>query len=972
MKTGGKVVPNFAVLCHFISYFFYVEMFRLSFTLLLVVIGVFAAAQTPASQRLFGHDKHKSLQNTSIATTIETQNIGPSVFSCRVTDLDVNPDDPTEFYVAYASGGLWHTKNNGTTFEPIFDREASMTIGDITVDWKNRRIWVGTGESNSSRSSYAGTGIYSSTDNGKNWNHHGLNESHHIGRVVLHPTNPNIIWVAVLGHLYSENADRGVYRSTDGGRSWQRTLFVDNNSGAIDLCVDPTDPNIVYAATWYRTRRAWEFIGAGEGSGIWKSTDGGATFQRTQKGFPTGKNVGRIGLAIGKNAEGKTVLYASLDNQDPKPEDKSTNDEVLKAEQFRKMTAAQFAELNDEKLSDYLQKNDFPEKYTPAAVKELIKSNKIKPEALADYIEDANFKLFNANYIGAEVYKSEDGANTWTKTHKDPIEQMFFTYGYYFSNIRCHPTQPNRVYLLGYLVITSNDGGATWENINGDNVHPDHHALWVNPARPDHLINGNDGGVNISWDNGKSWILCNQPPVGQFYFVTADNADPYNVYGGAQDNGVWVGPSTYSASSEWQQTGDYPYNSLLGGDGMQVQVDPRDNITVYTGFQFGNYFRINRLSGTRTRITPQHELGERPLRWNWQTPILLSTHQSDVLYMGANRLYRSFNRGNTWEAISGDLTTGGKAGNVPFGTLTAISESPLKFGLIYTGSDDGLIHVTRDGGDTWTNITGTLPAGLWVSEVIASIHKKERVYAVLNGYRNDNFMPIVVRSDDYGATWVAIIGGLPEEPCNALIEDPENPDLLYLGTDAGVYFTLDQGQNWMALGKEFPSVPVHDLAFQRKNKDLIIGTHGRSMYRAQVAHLQQLTPEVQAKVVHVFDIKKKRFAQGWGKKTTWKPAEDPKLPVTFYVREGGEAKWSVKTEKGLELNNGAIVANKGLNKFDYNLAINPDALKKYTKEFELKETPKSSDTGNVYLQKGKYIFSIKINSQTTEQSFIIE
>ena len=313
------------------------------------------------------------------------------------------------------------------------------------------------------------------------------------------------------------------------------------------------------------------------------------------------------------------------------------------------------------------------------------------------------------------MYRSDDGGLTWKRTHDGPLDQMFFTYGYYFSNIRCMADNPDQVYLIGFFIIRSDDGGKTWKNINGDNVHVDHHALWLNPSRPGHLVNGNDGGLNISWDNGASWLKCNNPPVGQFYAVAADDDEPYNVYGGAQDNGVWTGPSDYTASTEWHQNGQYPYKELVSGDGMQVRVDTRDNNTVYAGFQFGYYFRINKRTGDRKPVTPRHELGERPLRFNWQTPIWLSRHQQDVLYFGANKLYRSFDKGEQWEAISGDLTGGGAKGNVPYGTLTSICESPLKFGLLYAGSDDGLLHVTRDGGETWTRISDSLPQQLWVT-----------------------------------------------------------------------------------------------------------------------------------------------------------------------------------------------------------------------------------------------------------------
>ena len=510
--------------------------------------GTVAFAQqpspTPAESRLQSYEQRKALAAHSLVAQVPAANIGPSIFSCRVTDVDVNPADPTEMYVAYASGGLWHTTNNGTSFTPVFDHEASMTIGDIAVDWASGVIWVGTGENNSSRSSYAGTGMYRSADGGKTWEWRGLPESHHIGRVVLHPNNPDVLWVAVLGHLYSPNPERGVYKSTDGGKTWNRTLFADENSGAIDLCLDPANPDILYAATWQRERRAWNFSGAGQGSGIWKSTDGGQTWTRlntAESGFPSGPYVGRIGLCAGRSGN-QTVLYACLDNQQPKPKKEDKKGDAITKDDLRAMSKTDFLKLNDARLGTFLKNNDFPEKYTAKKVKDLVEKNKITPLTLVEYLEDANSNLFETNYTGAEVYRSDDGGLHWRKTHDEPLDGINFTYCYYFSNIRCLPNDPDQVYLLGFYIISSQDGGKTWKSINGDNVHVDHHSLWLNPARPGHLVNGNDGGLNISWDNGASWIKCNNPPVGQFYAVATDNAESYQVYGGAQDNGVWVGP----------------------------------------------------------------------------------------------------------------------------------------------------------------------------------------------------------------------------------------------------------------------------------------------------------------------------------------------------------------------------------------------------------------------------------------------
>lgn len=942
-------------------------------------------AATPAEQRFNAFEQRKGLKTNSLLQPVKAVNIGPTIFSCRVTDLDVNPSDPTEMYVAYASGGLWHTSSNGTRFEPLFDHEASMTIGDIAVDWRNNIIWVGTGEANSSRSSYAGTGIYRSADKGKTWEWRGLPESHHISRILLHPTDPNTLWVAVLGHLYTPNAERGIFKSTDGGKTWQKTLFVNDNSGCIDLVADPSNPDILYAASWERTRSAWNFDGDGEGSGIWKSTDGGNNWVRLNNGkggFPSGPEVGRIGLASGKK-DGKTILYACVDNHAAQPK-KDKKEDVLSKDQLRNMSKEDFLKLSDEKIEGYLKKNDFPEKYSVSKVRELIEKGKFKPVALVEYLEDANASLFETEYTGAELYRSEDGGATWKRTHDDAIEQMFFTYGYYFSNVRCMPDDADKVYMIGFYIIRSEDGGKTWKNINGDNVHVDHHALWINPARPGHLVNGNDGGLNISWDNGESWVKCNSPEVGQFYAVTTDEAEPYNVYGGAQDNGVWAGPSDYTYSDGWLQTGVYPYKELMSGDGMQVQVDPRDNNTVYTGFQFGNYFRVNKATGDTKPITPQHELGERPLRFNWQTPIWLSRHQQDVLYFGANKMYRSFNQGNDWEAISGDLTQGGKAGNVPYGTLTSICESPMKFGLLYAGSDDGLLHVTRDGGETWTKISDGLPQNLWVSRVTASSHEKSRVYVSLSGYRWDDFNAYLYVSEDYGKTWTRLAEkSLPAEPINVVKEDPENPDVLYVGTDHNAYVSLDRGQNFQCLSPELPDVPVHDMAIQAKAAELVLGTHGRSMFKVDISNIQKMSSREKLPEVAVLSSEKVKFSKNWGKKQPYKAAEDPEMALWYSVKNAGVVNWSVKyKDSGLTLQNGKAEAVPGMNKLVYTLDFKESTLDKYKDALEKqgskdkkpkKETEiEKADTGKLYLRKGVYTFILEKDGKTAEKEFTIE
>jgi photosystem II stability/assembly factor-like uncharacterized protein len=936
---------------------------------------------TPAESRLNGYKQRQNLQGNSVLKNIEPESIGPSIFSCRVTDLEVDPADPSHFYVAYASGGLWYTESNGTRFSPVFDKQASMTIGDIAVDWQHHVIWVGTGESNSSRSSYAGTGIYRSDDGGKHWEWRGLPESHHIARIVVSPDNPDVLWVAVLGHLYTPNSERGVFKTTDGGKTWRRTLFVDDRTGAVDLVADPVNPGTLYAATWQRERQAWNFSGAGAGSGIWKSIDGGENWSRlntTESGFPSGEKTGRIGLAAGRK-NGRTVLYASIDNQNSKETKPKSKTDALSKDQLKTISVADFLKLPNDKLKDYLRANDFPEQYTARKIKDMVEKGTITPMTLVDYLEDANNNLFETDYIGAEVYRSEDSGTSWKRTHTEPMDVLFFTYGYYFSNIRCQLDNPDQVYLLGFYAVRSDDGGKNWKNISGDNVHADHHALWLNPNRPGHLINGNDGGLNISWDNGASWIKCNNPPVGQFYAITVDNAEPYNLYGGAQDNGIWYGPSNYKASDDWHQSGQYPYKELVGGDGMQVAVDTRDNNTVYGGFQFGNYFKINKKTGKQDFITPKHTLGERPLRFNWQTPIWLSRHNQDVLYIGANKLYRSFDQGENWEAISGDLTTGGLKGNVPYGTLTSVHESPLKFGLLYTGSDDGLIHVTRDGGETWTKISDSLPQKRWVSRVVASSHAKSRVYASLNGYRWDDFSAYVYMSDDYGNHWTRIGTDLPDEPVNVVREDPVNQDLLYVGTDHGLYVSLDRGKSFQAMGSNFPDAPVHDLVIQSKTNDLLVGTHGRSAFRINVSNIQHLNREVLAETIHLFELQTVKYSRNWGRKQAWQAIKDPALTVPFYTDLAGKVNWTVRTKDSLLLNKGVLDCIKGINTFTFALDFNPEALSKYQKALNTinKDQKKpieltQADSKKYYLYKGTYLFEMEKDGKRVSQEFTIE
>ncbi|RYZ53052.1 MAG: glycosyl hydrolase, partial [Chitinophagaceae bacterium] len=594
-----------------------------SLLLSLTSVSILSNAQgkpTSAEDRLKVVQQRASLEKASVLNSISFRSVGPTVMSGRVVDIDANPDDPTEFYVGYASGGVWHTTNNGQSFTPLFDSIEIQTIGDIAVNWKTGAIWVGTGEVNSSRSSYAGMGVYKSTDKGKTWKWIGLPDSHHIGKIQLHPTDANIAWVAVLGHLYSPNRERGVYKTTDGGQTWKKTLFVDDNTGAVDLDINPQNPNEVYAAMWYRTRRAWNFEAAGITTGIYKSTDGGTTWTNISKGaggFPQHEQLGRIGLAV--SAKNPQTVYAILDNQKDKPDTAKKDTLVYALAELNNLTKESFAQLEERKIDTLLKRYRLLGRYTAKQLKEQVATGQLNATALYDYLYINTG--FEGTPIGMEIYRSDNGGQSWRKTHDKEIPGNM-SYGYYFAKVYTSPTNPDKVFALGLYAIVSTDGGKTWKSMDKGNVHADHHALWINPKRDSHLINGNDGGVNITYDDGASWFLANSPAVSQFYSVAVDDAKPYNIYGGMQDNGVWYGPSNYRANSGWTAEGDYPYKRLMGGDGMQVQVDKRDNQTTYTGTQFGNYVRMNRSQPRQTakRITPRHSMGEKPYRFNWQSP----------------------------------------------------------------------------------------------------------------------------------------------------------------------------------------------------------------------------------------------------------------------------------------------------------------------------------------------------------------
>lgn len=914
----------------------------------------------------------KRLEETSLVKNVSMKNIGPTVMSGRVADLEVNPNDPTEFYVGYASGGVWHTKNNGTSFLPILDNAPSINVGDIAVDWASGTIWVGTGENISSRSSYSGIGLLKSGDNGKTWDNKGLRDAHHFGRILINPKNPNELVVGVTGHLYSPNEERGIYKTIDGGDTWQKTLFVNGTTGIIDVAHEPNNFMIQYATAWDKSRKAWDFVGNGNASAIYKSTDAGTSWTKISNrdsGFPTGEGVGRIGLAV----YDENTVYAVHDSQfrRPKKEGKDKKSESLGKDDFRAISVTDFQKLNNTKLDDYLKANNFPKKYTAASIKQMVLKNEVRPADLATYNENANSTMFNTPVVGAEVYRSDDAGKTWKKQNEDYIDDLFYSYGYVFAQVRVDPTNKDKIYLLGVPIIKSEDAGKTYTSINGENVHVDHHSLWVNPKMPGHLINGNDGGLNISYDDGEHWIKNNSEAVGTFFAINIDYQEPYNVYGGLQDNGVWMGPHNAEIDFRWQQTGHHPWKGIAGGDGMQIQIDRRNPSIIYTGSQFGYYSRLDIKENKKTFIRPKHELGGTPYRFNWETPILLSNHNQDILYLGTQKLLRSMNQGDDWEAISPDLTMGGKLGNVPYGTLTTISESPFQFGLLYTGSDDGLVQISTNSGGSWKVISDNFPKGLWTSTVLASQHKKNRVYVAMSGYRLDNFESYIYASDDFGENWLNISDTIPSSPVNVIIEDPENENLLFVGTDNGLYTSFDRGSTWEVFQNGMPNVAVHDLVIQPEAKHLLVGTHGRSIYRADISKLQLMSTEIMGEELHVFNLENIKYSENWGSSwNSWSKPQTPGLDITFYSDEAVTFLATIMSEDNIEVSSTEIVADKGFNVLSFDVAFSKAGKMNYLKKHKTELT--EAKNGKTYLLKGTYTVVLKGNGAEEKKKFIIE
>ncbi|HEX9010719.1 MAG TPA: hypothetical protein VF804_10145 [Holophagaceae bacterium] len=883
-----------------------------------------AAAQGAYAARL-------ALEASSPFRAIPFRCVGPMGQGGRVVALAVDDAAPEHWIVAFATGGLWATDDGGSTWTPRFDHAPADALGDVAVVWGPggvpKVIWAGTGEANASRSSYDGAGLFKSTDGGQTWQAAGLADSHRIARVVVDRRNPEVVYVASEGPLYTEGGQRGIYKTTDGGRTWAQVLKAPTRTGAVDLLQDWKDPDTLYAALWEKDRKPWDFLESGPGSGIYKTTDGGRHWTRLAGGFPQGAEVGRIGLAQSRQDPRK--LYAFLDNQTPLPKDEVdpyADPEALTPAKVAAMSEAELAKVDAKRLEAFLRRNGYDASVTAKVVQARLKAGTLTVKTLLGSLGDAEKALVEAHIVGAELYATEDGGATWHRANRDRLEGVTSTYGYYFGQVRVDPTDDRRVYLLGFPALASDDGGRTFHGINDRDwnvLHPDHHALWIDPRDGRRLVMGNDGGLNVSTNGGRTWRAVKNLPVGQFYSIATDRGQPYHLYGGLQDNGVRMGPATPLEPGQ-QQDG---WKAIYDSDGGMVQADPRMNGLVYAEYQFGALARID--GGTPVSIRPRPKLGEPPYRFNWVTPFTLSPHSPEILYLGAQEVLRSLDEGATWTRISPDLTGAPKAGNVPWGTLTMVAESPKRFGLLYAGTDTGRVWVSRDGGYAWTRCEQGLPKDRWVTRIEPSSHDEGTVYATFSAYRNDASEALIYRSADYGATWASIRGNLPAENLNVVREDPVNADLLFAGSDLGLFATLDGGRRWEALGADLPHVPVHDLALQPQAHDLVVGTHGRSAWVAPIGILEGLTPALRAEPAHLFEPAKIQAQAWWAQdRPDWFPRrEQAPVPVWFHLAQAGEATLTLADAKGVVQRQWTVAGQAGLNRVDWDLLVDP-ALRK--------------------------------------------
>jgi photosystem II stability/assembly factor-like uncharacterized protein len=714
---------------------------------------------------------------------LKWRHIGPASFGGRIDDVEAVPGKPSIIFVATASGGIFKTINAGVTWKPVFDEEGgALSIGDVAIAPSDPNIvWAGTGEPNNRQSSSWGDGVYRSVDGGEVWRHMGLKDTHHVGRIVIHPRNPDIVYIAALGHLWGPNEERGLYKTVDGGKTWKKALYINADTGVVDVAMD-SDGRTLFAAAYQRRRRGWGFVGGGPHGALYRSLDGGDTWEKLAGGLPHG-DVGRIGVEISKSHP--NVVYAI-----------------------------------------YQHKN-------------------------------------------GGVFKSEDRGNTWTRMNAMNPRAS------YYSQIRIDPQNPDKIWVLGGSLAVSIDGGRTFRSDDtGNLIHVDHHALSINPSDPDHLVLGNDGGLYFSYDGSRHWDFIDNLPIGQYYDISVDTRDPYWIYGGTQDNGTWAIPSRTS-SLLGITNGDVI--NIAYGDGFYIEPDTKDPRVIYANSQSGRAYQVDMETREERGIRPVPKDPKETYRFNWSTPMLISPHDSNVVYYGGNKLFRTSDRGQTWQVVSPDLTLNQDWKKLPlmgpersadtlsrddgvsdFGTITTLAESPLQAGVLYVGTDDGQVQITRDGGKNWQNVTSRfrLPGPRWVSRVIASRHAAGTAYAAFDGHQDDDFSPYIFKTTDFGGTWTRVSGDMPDGMVvNALAEHFRNPRLLFAGTEFGLFVSTSGGDRWARAAGNMPKVPVDDIVIETRSNDLVLGTHGRSIIILDdVSALEQLE-EAGRTEAHLFPVR---------------------------------------------------------------------------------------------------------------------
>lgn len=752
---------------------------------ILTMLFMVSSTQTFAQRKKKKSDNSKQFELTDkMIKMLKFRSVGPAAYSGRISDIAVNPNNFSEYYVGVASGGLWKTVNHGTTFEPIFDKQSVFSIGCLAMDPNNSNVvWVGTGENNSQRNLAYGDGVYKTTDGGKSFTNMGLKTSSQIGKIMIDPRNSNIVYVAAQGQAWGPGGERGMYKTIDGGKNWKRVLEISENTGVSDMEMDPRNPDILYAAAHQRERRVYSKINGGPESAIYKSVDAGATWTKLKKGLPKG-DVGRIGLAL--SPANPDIIYAVIEL----PENKSG------------------------------------------------------------------------------LYRSSDLGESWEKRSDKGTSSP-----QYYNEIYADPINPNTVILMDTRAGRSTDGGKTWKNIEGSNKHVDNHALWINPNDTNHYLIGCDGGLYESYDSAKTWQFMSNLPITQYYHARVDNDYPfYNIYGGAQDNGSWFGPSQthrrYLVNADWTYT--------IGGDGYLSTPDPNNQNISYHESQYCGIRRYDESTGNSISIKPQPTIDEE-YRWNWNTPYFLSSFNSKTLYIAGNYVLKSTDMGGSWKKISGDLTRQIDQNSLPmmgkmwnpeavaknlstskFGNIFALAESPLKQGMLYAGTDDGLIWLTENDGENWTKYETFpgVPNMTFVNYVLPSQHNENTVYACFDGRKNSSdFTPYLIKSTDKGKTWTSIASNLPKGTVYVIQEDFKNPNILFIGTEWGVWTTIDGGKKWVQLKNGIPPIQVKDLTIQKRENDLVVATFGRGFYVLDnYSALRELSEEVNNKQAHVFDI----------------------------------------------------------------------------------------------------------------------